>query len=164
MLLVLKKHAELLRRKKISSSRNQKVMSPPAAFSSTQNSSKLVKSTVKSLIFLNPQLQITRTKSRFLSLVKPYDVFQIRVGKIYTSFSSKSCTQSNYIVLTYRANVFLSVESNLRYHWFSFTTLYDWSRKLAPPSHPIRCKTKTNLNLVTRVQVRALEAVCMYLL
>ena len=45
----------------------------------------------------------------------------------------------------------MSVESNPGLHWFCVATLCDWSRKLAPPSRPIRCKTKTNRDLVTRV-------------
>ena len=36
----------------------------------------------------------------------------------------------------------MSVESNPRLNWFCFTVLFDWSRKLAPPSQPIRCKLK----------------------
>ena len=35
--------------------------------------------------------------------------------------------------------------------WFCFTTLCDWFKKLAPTSQPIRFKTKTNRDLVTRV-------------
>ena len=42
-------------------------------------------------------------------------------------------------------------ESNLKLHWFSFTPLCDWSKKHAPLSQPIRCKTTTNHNLVARV-------------
>ena len=34
---------------------------------------------------------------------------------------------------------------------FCFTTLCDWSRKLAPLSQPIRCKTRTNRDLVTSI-------------
>ena len=33
--------------------------------------------------------------------------------------------------------------------WFCFTTLCDWFKKLASPTQPIRCKTKTNRDLVT---------------
>ena len=35
--------------------------------------------------------------------------------------------------------------------WFWFTSQSDWSRKLAPLFQPIRCKTKTNHDSVTRV-------------
>ena len=83
------------------------------------------------------------------------------MAKIYTLFSSKNCTQSTYRVLTY-IEFFFSVESNPGYHWFRFTTLYDWSRKLAPPSRPIRCKTKSNLNLVTCVFARLRPSKCIY--
>ena len=40
---------------------------------------------------------------------------------------------------------------NSRFHWFRFTLLCDWSRKLAPLSRPIRCKPNTNHDLVARV-------------
>ena len=56
----------------------------------------------------------------------------------------------------------LSVESNPGLHWFCFTTLCDWSRKLAPPSQPIRYKTKTNHDLVTRVFPRLRLVTCIY--
>ena len=56
------------------------------------------------------------------------------------------------------ANVQLSVESNPRLHWFWFTTLCNWSRKLAPPSQPIRFKTE----LMTRVFPRFRPVTCIY--
>ena len=40
------------------------------------------------------------------------------------------------------------------------STLCDWSRKLAPPSQPIRCKSKTNRDLVTRVFPRSRPVTC----
>ena len=46
---------------------------------------------------------------------------------------------------------FLGVKSNIGLFWFCFTSLYDWTRKLALLSQPIRFKTKTNRHLVTRV-------------
>ena len=42
----------------------------------------------------------------------------------------------------------LSVESNPELLWFCFII---GLKKLAPPSQPIRCKTKTNRYLITRV-------------
>ena len=48
-------------------------------------------------------------------------------------------------------NFQLSEESNQVLHWFCFILLSNWSRKLAPPYQPIRCKTKTNRGLVARV-------------
>ena len=47
-------------------------------------------------------------------------------------------------------------------HWFWFTMHCDWSRKLAPPSQPIRCKTKTNHDLVTHVFPRLSPVTCVY--
>lgn len=35
--------------------------------------------------------------------------------------------------------------------WVCFTSPFDWSRKLVPPSQPIKCKSKTNPNSVTGV-------------
>ena len=45
----------------------------------------------------------------------------------------------------------MSVESNPGLHWVCFTTFCDWSRKLAPLSQPVRCKTNSNRDLVTHV-------------
>ena len=59
-----------------------------------------------------------------------------------------SCSQA------FQSNFQLSVKSNPGLHWFCFTILCGWSIKLAPPSQPIRCKTKTNRDLVTRVSSR----------
>ena len=43
---------------------------------------------------------------------------------------------------------------------FFFTTFCDWFKKLAPPAQPIRCKTKTNHDLVTHVFPRLLPVTC----
>lgn len=43
-----------------------------------------------------------------------------------------------------------------------FTSLCQRSRKLAPSSQPIKCKTKFNPNLVTRVFLRFKEGACFY--
>ena len=40
---------------------------------------------------------------------------------------------------------------NLGLHRYFFPLLYDWSCKLAPPSRPIRDRSKTNQDVVTRV-------------
>ena len=56
----------------------------------------------------------------------------------------------------------MSVERNPGLHWFCFTVLCEWSRKLAPPSKPIRYKTKTNRDLVTRVFPRLRPVTCVY--
>ena len=61
-----------------------------------------------------------------------------------------------------QSNFQLSVESNPGLHWFCFTLLCEWSRKLAPPSKPIRYKTKTNRDLVTRVFPRLRPVTCVY--
>ena len=56
----------------------------------------------------------------------------------------------------------MSVESNLGLHWLCFTTLCDWSGKPAPLSQPIRCKAKTNRELVTRIFPRLKTFTCIY--
>ena len=48
--------------------------------------------------------------------------------------------------------------------WSHFTSLYDWARKLAPSSHPIRYQTETNYDLVACVFPRFRQVVCFYLL
>ena len=42
------------------------------------------------------------------------------------------------------SNIKLNFKSNPRCHWFYFTSLCDWSRKLAPLSQLIRCGTERN--------------------
>ena len=64
--------------------------------------------------------------------------------------------------LGFQSNFQFSVESNPGLHWFCFTVLCEWSRKLAPPSKPIRYKTKTNRDLVTRVFPRLRSVTCVY--
>jgi len=45
---------------------------------------------------------------------------------------------------------------------FAFTTLRDWLKKLAPLSHPIRSKTKTNRDSLVRVIPHFASAACNY--
>ena len=45
----------------------------------------------------------------------------------------------------------VSCRKNLGLHRYFFPLLYDWSCKLAPPSRPIRDRSKTNQDVVTRV-------------
>ena len=40
-----------------------------------------------------------------------------------------------------------------RFQMVSFTSLFNWSTKLVPFSQPIRCKTKTNCNLIMGVVI-----------
>lgn len=44
-----------------------------------------------------------------------------------------------------------TVKSNSGWVWFCFNFPYDCFRKLASPSRPIKCKTKTSINWITRV-------------
>ena len=63
---------------------------------------------------------------------------------------------------TYRAifNWLSKVIAELLRFCFTIATLYDWLRKLAPSTQPIRCKTKTNCDLVARVFPRFLPVAC----
>ena len=45
----------------------------------------------------------------------------------------------------------MSGKSCLKFPWFYFTSLFDWSKKLSPLFKSIRCKSKTKHDLVTRV-------------
>ena len=45
----------------------------------------------------------------------------------------------------------LGFESNLRFLWFCITTPHDWPEKLAPHSRPTSSKTKTNHDLLERL-------------
>lgn len=56
----------------------------------------------------------------------------------------------------------LSVVGNPGPHWFCFTSLCDWSRKLAPLFQPIRCKTETNHDLVACVFPRFRQFASMF--
>ena len=56
----------------------------------------------------------------------------------------------------------LSVESNPWLNWFCLTTVCDWSRKFAPISQPIKCKTKIDRDVVTRVFPRYREFACLF--
>ena len=51
----------------------------------------------------------------------------------------------------YQSNFQLSVESKPVLHWFCFSWLCDWARKLALLSQTGRRRTKTNHNLVSHV-------------
>ena len=51
--------------------------------------------------------------------------------------------------------------SNLRLFWLCFTTLCDWSRKLAPFSQPIRYKTKA-IELLAHVSPHLILVTCTY--
>ena len=60
--------------------------------------------------------------------------------------------------------IFDWVSTQYRIVWSYFTSLYDWARKLAPSSHPIRYQTETNYDLVACVFPRFRQVVCFYLL
>ena len=53
-------------------------------------------------------------------------------------------------------------KSDLEWLCFYFPSPCDWSKKLTLPSQPIRCKTKTNHDLVARVFPRFRHVACFY--
>ena len=57
--------------------------------------------------------------------------------------------RSHYMKHQHR--VFFNILSNLELLWFYFTMLCDWFKTIVLPTQPIRCKTKTNHDLVTHV-------------
>ena len=55
------------------------------------------------------------------------------------------------LLLSWCGTFQLSVESNPELLWFCSSLLCDWSTKLQPLSQPIRCKAKTNHDLISCV-------------
>ena len=62
----------------------------------------------------------------------------------------------------HRKKIFKSAEGDLGLLWFYITMLCDWSKKLAPPSQPIRCKTKNNRDPVTCIFPRFKQLACFH--
>ena len=71
-------------------------------------------------------------------------------------------TRTKEIMTESKSKFQLSVESNPWLDWFCLTTVCDWSRKFAPISQPIKCKTKIDRDVVTRVFPRYREFACLF--
>ena len=71
-------------------------------------------------------------------------------------------TRTKEIMTESQSKFQLSVESNPWLDWFCLTTVCDWSRKFAPISQPIKCKTKIDRDVVTRVFPRYREFACLF--
>ena len=56
----------------------------------------------------------------------------------------------------------LTVESNLGLHWFYYALCLVKKTRATLSCQPIRCKTKTNLTLVTHVFLRLRSLTCIY--
>ena len=56
----------------------------------------------------------------------------------------------------------MSLQSNMGLYWFFSTLLYDWSKKLASLSRPIRCKITINHDLVARIFLPFGRFACFY--
>ena len=64
--------------------------------------------------------------------------------------NGKQQTSSNSCSLVY-SNFSIEYRSSLKLHCFCFTSHCYWCRKLASLPRPIRCKSKTNHDLVARI-------------
>ena len=77
-----------------------------------------------------------------------FDSFTNKCGETRT----KLIGQNQHKTFTLKLRNFqMSFKSNPGMHWPCFTLLRDRSKKLAPPSQPIRYIVKTNYRLVARV-------------
>ena len=95
-------------------------------------------------IFHSPQILLTLKKPRWRP-VELSDIPRQPHGKI------RHCEQCKRIEFQLR------VESKLGLLWFCITTLCDWSLS---SNQPIRCKTKTNYDLDTRIFPRLTPVTC----
>ena len=81
-----------------------------------------------------------------------YPTFLMNLTFLFVCVLELDCQQDycngKLIISLRQRNFHLNVDCNPGMHWFCFTLLCDWSRKLAPLSLPIRCKIKTNPDLV----------------
>ena len=103
-------------------------------------------------IFLKLFILKSRASKRYFSSeFLFYTLVITRIHCITTFTTWKPCVIARFST---------SVESNAKLLWFCITTRYDWFKKLAPPSQPIRCKIKTNRDLVARVFPRFAPVTC----
>ena len=72
-------------------------------------------------------------------------------------------TRTKEIMTESKSKFQLSVESNPWLDWFCLTTVCDWSRKFAPISQPIKCKTKIRSRR-GNPRFPALQGVCVFVL
>ena len=85
----------------------------------------------------------------FLFIFKPF--FKKRwVDAGFVLFRLASVHEKKKKFLDVR-NIFNCFRKNPGLHRYFFTSFYDWYRKLVPPSQPIRGKSNTDQDLVTRV-------------
>ena len=87
---------------------------------------------------------------------------------IFKPFFRKRWVDAGFVLLSLRVFRLASVHEKKNRHWmleiflicfrknpglhrYSFTSFYDWYRKLVPPSQPIRGKSNTDQDVVTRV-------------
>ena len=61
-----------------------------------------------------------------------------------------------------RVVIYFCFYRSLRFQWLDFATLCDWSKIFTPNSQPIRCKSKINRDLVTRVFPHVVIYLCFY--
>lgn len=88
--------------------------------------------------------------------VKEKWLFFSCIGELFTRQKNhrkvKSSGREPTLVVAVAWSIFQeSIVSDPGLLWVCFTSPFDWSRKLVPPSQPIKCKSKTNPNFATGV-------------
>lgn len=86
----------------------------------------------------------------------PYFFYLPCKGELFTRQKNhrkvKSSGRKPTLVVAVAWSIFQeSIVSDPGLLWVCFTSPFDWSRKLVPPSQPIKCKSKTNPNFATGV-------------
>ena len=124
-------------------------------------------------VYLVSQVFQHRRKGSLIAVIlKAADFFHYKELKWTISVS---CLEFKRLLSDPHAFLWMLVVRNLWYlravfNWlskviaellsFSFTALYDWFKKLAPLSQPIKYKTNTNHVLVARVFPRLAQVTC----
>lgn len=81
-------------------------------------------------------------------------------SEVFVELSSYSVFFCLCFVFPHYRTISIDFDCNLGLVWYCVAPHCDWSRKLAPLSQPIRCKTKTNQELVARVFSRVRKFRC----
>ena len=100
------------------------------------------------------------SNSRFLWFASVHCDWLAKFAPPFQPMRSKTKTNRDLLASVFPRLAPLTRGSNSRFLWDSFTTLSDWSAKFAPPSQPMRSKTKTNRDLLTSVFPRLALVTC----
>ena len=88
----------------------------------------------------NDKETIVKSQVKGYNCLGQLNIWGVVTASVLSGFFQTEC--HGRFQNSHQSNFQLSVESNPGLNWFCFTVLFDWSRKLAPPSQPIRCKLK----------------------